>query len=82
MFISVLFTSCVLTVYWVNVDPFDNRGQFCDKGFSYRSALFPATDEEYSLAVESKSRVEKRLNQGRSHLPNAHQSITQFLRSP
>jgi peptide-methionine (S)-S-oxide reductase len=50
----------LLDLYWVNVDPFDNKGQFCDKGFSYRSALFPATQEERDLAEASKRRVEER----------------------
>jgi peptide-methionine (S)-S-oxide reductase len=26
--------------YWVNIDPFDATGQFCDKGPSYLSAIF------------------------------------------
>ena len=30
----------VLDVYWKNVDPFDSQGQFCDKGYSYRSVIF------------------------------------------
>jgi len=29
----------LLEHYWVNVDPFDARGQFCDKGFSLRFTL-------------------------------------------
>ncbi|MCG8053000.1 MAG: peptide-methionine (S)-S-oxide reductase, partial [Candidatus Thiodiazotropha endolucinida] len=28
--------------YWLNIDPFDDRGQFCDKGHSYLSAIFVA----------------------------------------
>ena len=30
----------LLHIFWRNVDPFDARGQFCDKGSSYRSAIF------------------------------------------
>ncbi len=26
----------LVDLFWTNIDPFDNRGQFCDKGFSYR----------------------------------------------
>ena len=48
----------LLDLFWVNVDPFDNSGQFCDKGFSYRSALFPSTPEERQLAEASMRRVE------------------------
>ena len=29
----------LLEEFWVNIDPFDAAGQFCDKGYSYRSCL-------------------------------------------
>lgn len=47
----------LLDLFWVNVDPFDNTGQFCDKGFSYRSAIFPGNAEETRLANESLAKV-------------------------
>ena len=50
----------LLEMFWVNVDPFDNAGQFCDKGSSYRSALFPATEDETRLAQESRAAVAER----------------------
>ncbi len=49
----------LLDVYWRNIDPFDNRGQFCDKGPSYRSAIFVANAQERALAEASKSAVEQ-----------------------
>lgn len=52
----------LLTLYWVNIDPFDNRGQFCDKGPSYRSAIFPANEQEKQLAQQSLAEVEQRFN--------------------
>ena len=27
----------LLKNFWINIDPFDAYGQFCDKGYSYRS---------------------------------------------
>lgn len=33
----------LLEVFWHNIDPFDDRGQFCDKGPGYRSAIFSLT---------------------------------------
>lgn len=50
----------LLDLFWVNVDPFDNFGQFCDKGPSYRSGIFVADDEQRALAVASKKRVEQK----------------------
>jgi peptide-methionine (S)-S-oxide reductase len=38
----------------MNIDPFDEYGQFCDKGFSYKSAIFVANDSERQLAEASK----------------------------
>lgn len=48
----------LLDVFWHNIDPFDDRGQFCDKGPSYRSAIF-ATDEQRSQAEASRVAVVK-----------------------
>ena len=50
----------LLDYYWVNIDPFDNKGQFCDKGFSYLSAIFVASEEEREIAEQSKAGVEKK----------------------
>ena len=44
----------LLDVYWRNVDPVDARGQFCDKGEQYTSAIYYATPEERRLAEASK----------------------------
>lgn len=46
----------LLSVFWRNVDPFDPRGQFCDKGSSYRAAIFPGNDSEAELAEVSKAK--------------------------
>jgi peptide-methionine (S)-S-oxide reductase len=47
----------ILDHYWVNIDPFDARGQFCDKGPSYLSAVFVANDEERAIAQDTKNAV-------------------------
>ena len=47
----------LLDYYWVNIDPFDARGQFCDKGLSYLSAIFVANDTERKLAEASRQKV-------------------------
>ena len=49
----------LLDHYWVNIDPFDARGQFCDKGTEYLSALFVANDKERLLAEKSREAVVK-----------------------
>jgi peptide-methionine (S)-S-oxide reductase len=50
----------LLDYYWVNVDPFDSRGQFCDKGESYLSAIFVANEVEKRIAEQSKRDVESK----------------------
>lgn len=47
----------LLDHYWVNIDPFDDRGQFCDKGHSYLAAIFVANEKERAIAEESKKKV-------------------------
>ena len=47
----------LLAYYWVNIDPFDDKGQFCDKGHSYLSAIFVANDQERKLAEQSRQKV-------------------------
>ncbi len=49
----------LLVNYWINIDPFDKYGQFCDKGPSYRSAIFVANEQERELAEKSKQEVVK-----------------------
>ncbi len=54
---NVLSYQDILDYYWVNIDPFDSRGQFCDKGHSYLSAIFVANDKERALAEKSKQKI-------------------------
>jgi peptide-methionine (S)-S-oxide reductase len=51
----------LLDVYWKNIDPFDARGQFCDKGPQYRAAIFARNDEEKELANKSKAELQDKL---------------------
>ncbi|MGH7542967.1 MAG: peptide-methionine (S)-S-oxide reductase MsrA [Gemmatimonadota bacterium] len=44
----------LLDAFWHNVDPTDGGGQFCDRGDSYRSAIFTHGEEQHRLAEASK----------------------------
>jgi len=48
----------LLEVFWRNIDPLDQAGQFCDKGRQYRSAIFTHDDEQRRLAEQSKKALE------------------------
>ena len=39
----------LLNIFWKNIDPFDKAGQFCDKGYSYRSVAFYQNQEKKKL---------------------------------
>ena len=47
----------LIEYFWINIDPFDATGQFCDKGSSYLSAIFVANETEKKLAEQSKKKV-------------------------
>jgi len=47
----------LLDHYWLNIDPFDDGGQFCDRGHSYLAAIFVANEEERASAEASKRAV-------------------------
>ena len=52
----------LLEVFWINIDPFDANGQFCDKGKSYRSVAFYQNIKQKKLIENSIASIEKKLN--------------------
>ena len=52
----------LLKNFWLNIDPFDPYGQFCDKGYSYRSAAFYTNQKEKDLIEKDFKRLEKKFN--------------------
>ena len=52
----------LLKQYWVNVDPFDNNGQFCDRGDSYKPVIFTSNQKQKRDAKESQETISVGLN--------------------
>jgi peptide-methionine (S)-S-oxide reductase len=52
----------LLDIFWVNIDPFDAKGQFCDKGYSYRSVAFYKFEYEKDLINKSVLNIEKKFD--------------------
>ena len=52
----------LLKNFWINIDPFDAFGQFCDKGYSYRSVAFYQSEYEKNRIEKSISEIEKKFN--------------------
>ena len=50
----------LLAAFWHDTDPFDDEGQFCDKGSQYRSAIFIHDAQQKAAAEASKAALEKR----------------------
>ena len=50
----------LLEEFWVNIDPFDAAGQFCDKGYSYRSVAFYQNEKQKNLIENSIKEIEKK----------------------
>jgi peptide-methionine (S)-S-oxide reductase len=50
----------LLDIFWRNVDPFDQYGQFCDKGEQYKGAIFYHDEAQRRAALASKEAVQKR----------------------
>lgn len=51
----------LLQVFWRNIDPFNNQGQFCDKGEQYRASIFYQDEKQRQLAEASKSSITEQL---------------------
>lgn len=58
----------LLEIYWENIDPFDEGGQFFDRGEHYKTAIFYVDEEQKQLAESSKLEIEERL--GKSVAPD------------
>ena len=59
---KILTYKKLLDTYWKNIDPFDAKGQFCDKGKSYRSVIFFNNKKQKTSINISFKKVEKMFN--------------------
>ncbi len=49
----------LLEVFWAQIDPTDEGGQFADRGSQYKTAIFYLNDEQKKLAIDSKEKLAK-----------------------
>ena len=52
----------LLQSYWINIDPFDGDGQFCDRGNSYKPIIYTSNESQERDARESKETISLALN--------------------
>jgi peptide-methionine (S)-S-oxide reductase len=53
----------LLDTFFHLIDPIETRGQFCDYGESYTTAVYAGTDDELKLAEAEKAQVSEELGQ-------------------
>lgn len=58
---SVISSAQLLHMFFRSVDPTDADGQFCDRGDSYRTAIFVSDPAEKAIAETAKANAQKAL---------------------
>ncbi|WP_163526174.1 peptide-methionine (R)-S-oxide reductase MsrB [Halobacillus ihumii] len=49
----------LLEIFWQQIDPTDEAGQFADRGYSYTTAIYYHNDAQKQIAEASKARLEE-----------------------
>lgn len=60
---AVVSRDQILAMFFRSVDPTDAGGQFCDRGASYRTAIFAANGAQKSAAEKAKANAQTALGQ-------------------
>ena len=61
--VKVIFNSDIISYedllnnYWINIDPFDDNGQFCDRGDSYKPVIYTSSQEQKRAVKESQENI-------------------------
>lgn len=56
---TVISYEDIVKVFWQQIDPTDDGGQFYDRGHSYKTAIFYHSDEQKEIAERSRENLEK-----------------------
>lgn len=51
----------LVDLFWRSIDPTDDGGQFCDRGHSYRAAVFALDEEQEKIALASRAEAQEAL---------------------
>lgn len=54
---NIITYATLLEVFWRQIDPTDNQGQFVDRGSQYRPAIFYHNHEQKKIATESRDKL-------------------------
>lgn len=56
---EIISLNQIIKIFFLNIDPFDPNGQFCDKGYSYRSAIFINSQEIETISKQYLNTIKK-----------------------
>jgi len=56
---KIISYSDILEVFWRNINPTDNNGQFVDRGPQYRTGIFYTNEKQKIIAEKSKENLKK-----------------------
>ncbi|WP_156291027.1 peptide-methionine (S)-S-oxide reductase MsrA [Oceanobacillus salinisoli] len=56
---SIISYDTIIDLYWKQIDPTDDGGQFHDRGDQYRTAIFYHDEEQKALAEKSKQTLDQ-----------------------
>ena len=65
----------LVKIFFRSVDPTDDGGQFCDRGHSYTTAIWPQNEEQAKIAMTGKEEAAKALG---SEIATAIEGSAQF----
>ncbi|MEX0588283.1 MAG: peptide-methionine (S)-S-oxide reductase MsrA [Cyanobium sp.] len=68
----------LLRSYWRNIDPVDGKGQFCDRGSSYRPVIFTSGSDQNSQAQASLRSAAAELGRAPGALQVQIKALTRF----
>jgi len=55
---AIISYSQLVELFWTQIDPTDDGGQFNDRGFVYSTAIYYSNDKEKLIAQQSKNKLE------------------------
>lgn len=58
---SIVSYQQLVDLFWRSIDPTDDGGQFCDRGHSYRTAVFALNGDQENIALASRSEAQDTL---------------------
>ena len=56
---EIISLNQIIKIFFLNIDPFDPNGQFCDKGYSYRSVIFINSQEIETISKQYLNTIKK-----------------------